>query len=117
MNFILTTCGLSILTNYLKNYGIFPQKVYEYSNLQESEINDKEFLNIPKVIKKDLKMVDFTRYSNRQRKKLKIGGIVGEMIIEGLTFQTYQLLKYGEISGVGKLNSFGLGKIELEDIK
>jgi len=77
----------------------------------------QEIESFPKVIKKDLKMVDFTRYSNRQRKKLKIGGIVGEMIIEGLTFQTYQLLKYGEISGVGKLNSFGLGKIELEDIK
>jgi len=32
MNFILTSCGLSLLTNYLKNFNIFPAEVYKYSN-------------------------------------------------------------------------------------
>ena len=78
---------------------------------------DEKIESFPKILKKDLMMVDFTRYSNRQKKKLKIGGIVGEMIVDDLTPQTYKLLKYGEISGVGKLNTFGLGKIEVEDVK
>jgi CRISPR-associated endoribonuclease Cas6 len=70
----------------------------------------------PDVISKDLRFIDFSRYSNRQRKRLKIGGIVGEMTLSNLTPQTYNLLRYGEITGVGKLNSFGLGKIEMETL-
>ena len=42
MNLILTSCGLSLLTNYLKKFNIFPNEVYKYSNCDESEI-DKEF--------------------------------------------------------------------------
>ena len=43
-NFILTSCGLSILTNYLRdNYKIFPNVVYKYANLKKEEI-DKDFL-------------------------------------------------------------------------
>ncbi|NPA27932.1 MAG: CRISPR system precrRNA processing endoribonuclease RAMP protein Cas6 [Epsilonproteobacteria bacterium] len=71
----------------------------------------------PTVAMKNLNFIDFSRYSNRQKKKLKIGGIIGEMVINNLTPQTYNLLRYGEISGVGKLNSFGLGKIELENLE
>ena len=43
MNFILTSCGLSMLTNYLKKFDIFPGEVYKYSNADTSEI-DNEFL-------------------------------------------------------------------------
>ena len=43
MNFILTSCGLSMLTNYLKKFDIFPGEVYKYSNADKSEI-DNEFL-------------------------------------------------------------------------
>nr|WP_255531416.1 CRISPR system precrRNA processing endoribonuclease RAMP protein Cas6 [Nitratiruptor sp. YY09-18] len=71
----------------------------------------------PKVVKKDLKFMDFSRYSNRQKTKMKVGGIVGEIVVDGLDKQTYELLKYGEIVGVGKLGSFGLGKIEVEDLR
>ncbi len=72
--------------------------------------------SFPKVVMKKLEFRDFTRYSNRQRTKMKVGGIVGEMIVSDLSPQSYELLKYGEVSGVGKLNTFGLGKIEVEDI-
>ena len=71
----------------------------------------------PKVSQKALSMVDFTRYSNRQKTKMKIGGIVGEMVVEDLAPQTYELLKFGEIVGVGKLGTFGLGKIVVEDLE
>ena len=43
-NFILTSCGLSILTNYLRDkYKIYPNEVYQYANLKKEDI-DKEFL-------------------------------------------------------------------------
>jgi len=81
------------------------------------ENEQKEHIEqFPTVVMKDLKFLDLTRYSNRQKTKMKIGGIIGEMIINNLTPQTYNLLKYGEITGVGKLNSFGLGKIEIENL-
>jgi putative CRISPR-associated protein (TIGR02619 family) len=41
MKFILTSTGLSLLTNYLKNYKIFPNEIYKYSN--QKELNE-EFL-------------------------------------------------------------------------
>jgi len=66
-----------------------------------------------KIAMKDLKFVDFARYSNRQKTKMKLGGIVGELLLSDLTPQTYELLKFGEIVGVGKLGTFGLGKIEV----
>jgi len=78
---------------------------------------DEKIEEFPVVVDRSLRFVDFTRYSKRQKSKMKIGGIIGEIVVDGLTPQTYELLKYGEISGVGKLNSFGLGKIEVEDIK
>jgi hypothetical protein len=71
----------------------------------------------PKIIDRDLVFKDFSRYSNRQNRRLKIGGVVGEMRLSDITLETYNLLKYGEITGVGKLNSFGLGKIEIEDLR
>jgi hypothetical protein len=59
---------------------------------------------------------DLTRYSTRNKGKLKIGGMVGEMTIEGIDEHSYRLLKLGEIIGVGKQTVFGLGKIELDII-
>ncbi|WP_457608166.1 CRISPR system precrRNA processing endoribonuclease RAMP protein Cas6 [Nitratifractor sp.] len=58
---------------------------------------------------------DLTRYSGRQRGHLKIGGLLGELRIEGLEPQEYRLLRLGELVGVGKQTVFGLGKIEVED--
>jgi putative CRISPR-associated protein (TIGR02619 family) len=45
LNFILTSCGLSLLTNYLKKMDIDTKSVYKYSNNSENEI-DKEFKKI-----------------------------------------------------------------------
>jgi len=50
MNFILTSCGLSLLTNYLKNFNIFPNEVYKYSNYDESEIDNEFKLKVNKAL-------------------------------------------------------------------
>jgi len=59
---------------------------------------------------------DLTRYSSRQKGKLQIGGMVGEMTIEGIDDKSYRLLKIGEIIGVGKQTVFGLGRIQVDTI-
>lgn len=59
---------------------------------------------------------DFTRWSNRQKTKMLFGGLLGEMEIEELDKDGYNLLKMGEIVGVGKGGSFGMGKIKVEEI-
>jgi len=43
-------------------------------------------------------------------------GILGEMVITGIDKRSYQLLKLGELVGVGKQTVFGLGRIEIEDL-
>ena len=58
---------------------------------------------------------DLTRYSGRQKGRLKIGGMLGEMTLAGVDTESYRMLKLGELIGVGKQTVFGLGKIEVVD--
>jgi len=51
MNFILTSCGLSLLINYLKKFNIFLSEVYKYSTCNESEIGDEFKLKVNKALK------------------------------------------------------------------
>ena len=57
------------------------------------------------------------RKSNRQKVKMNMDGIMGEIAIIGIDKESYRLLKIGEIIGVGKQCVFGLGKIEIVDIR
>ncbi len=56
---------------------------------------------------------ELTRYSNRQKTKMQLGGIMGVIKYENLDEKSFKLLKLGEILGVGKQTVFGLGKIEV----
>jgi hypothetical protein len=57
---------------------------------------------------------DWERYSNRQGRKMTLGGFVGEMEIEGDLAPLVPLLRTAEILHVGKGATFGLGRIEIE---
>jgi CRISPR/Cas system endoribonuclease Cas6 (RAMP superfamily) len=59
---------------------------------------------------------DLTRYSTRNKGTLQVGGMIGEMIVEGIDDRSYGLLKLGEIIGAGKQTVFGLGKIQVDII-
>jgi len=67
------------------------------------------------VVKKELTFLELQRYSNRQKTKMNFGGLAGEMIIKDLDKESFKLLKLGELIGVGKQTSFGLGKIKIEE--
>jgi len=58
---------------------------------------------------------DLSRYSNRQRGKLKIGGLLGYIELKNIDIESFKLLKLAELIGVGKQTTFGLGKVQLLD--
>lgn len=41
---------------------------------------------------------------------------MGKVTMSGLNKESYEVLKVGELLGVGKQTVFGLGKIKVEDI-
>jgi hypothetical protein len=58
--------------------------------------------------------VDLSRYSTRQKTRLRIGGAVGTLTYEGDEIAAFSpLLAFGEWMGVGKLTSMGFGRIEV----
>jgi len=61
------------------------------------------------------RFLDLSRYSRRQERKLKIGGIVGEIGYSDVDERSRALLRLGELIGAGKQTSFGLGKITIEE--
>lgn len=65
------------------------------------------------IIEKELKFVELTRQSNRQKTTMNMGGIMGEIKIKNLSKECYEVLKVGELIGVGKQTVFGLGKIKV----
>ena len=87
-----------------------------YQQLTNQESSKIQFEQNYKIEKKDIKWKQLTRYSNRQRAKMNIDGLMGDIIIKNLDKQSYELLKLGEIIGAGKQTVMGLGKIKVEDI-
>jgi len=65
---------------------------------------------------KALQYKSLVRNSNRQKQKMNMDGIVGEIAVLGLDKRSYELLKLGEVIGVGKQTVMGLGRIEVEDL-
>ena len=66
------------------------------------------------VLAKELRWQDWTRYSNRQKVKMKMGGVIGEMELDLLDLaEWWKLLWYGQWLHVGKQTSMGLGQYRL----
>lgn len=58
----------------------------------------------------DLHFLELSRFSNRQKSAMNLGGLIGKMKIVGLNKECYKILRLGEILGAGKQTAFGLGK-------
>lgn len=67
-------------------------------------------------VSKDISFKDLSRFSSVQDTSMKLGGMIGRIEVKKLDKQSYELLKQGEILGVGKETSFGLGKIKVRVI-
>jgi hypothetical protein len=60
-----------------------------------------------------LQWKDLKRFSNRQKKKVPMGGLVGEIVIQDLDPWLYSWLRAAELLHVGKGAAMGLGRIEI----
>ncbi len=67
-----------------------------------------------RVADEDLHWHDWQRYSNRQRTKMRLGGFVGEVTLEGPLAPFHSLLRAAELVHVGKGATFGLGRVVVE---
>ena len=65
------------------------------------------------VERSELRWLDLHRYSNRQRRRHALGGLVGEMRLRGDLAPLRKLLQGIEIFHVGKGTTFGLGRLEV----
>lgn len=66
-----------------------------------------------RIAASDLHWFDCQRYSNRQGRKIDIGGLLGSLELEGDLAPLAPLLRTAELVHVGKGATFGLGKLEV----
>ncbi len=86
---------------------------HRYQRLKNSPITKLPFEPKYEVSFENFSFLEFDRFSNRQKSKMKLGGLVGVMELKDMDEESYKLLKLGELIGVGKQVSFGFGKIEV----
>ena len=67
------------------------------------------------IAQRNLHWSDWQRYSNRQHSKVKMGGFVGDLLLEGELEPFMELLSYIEVLHFGKGTVFGLGKITVNN--
>ncbi len=99
------------------------QAIQERFRLLQNEYGICSLENMPifrlpplEMEQKTLKWVSWNRYSYIQGKKLSMGGFVGHMTFRPANEQVIIWLSIGEIIGVGLGTSFGLGRIEYENL-
>lgn len=66
-----------------------------------------------KTINSNLKWYNWDRFSTRQKQRMKLGGLLGNVAYQGNITPFLQLLRLGEYLHVGKSTSFGLGRYEI----
>jgi hypothetical protein len=66
------------------------------------------------ITQRNLTWHDYNRYSNRHQMKMKLGGVIGDIMLDGELTPFCDLLQFAEVLHVGKGATFGLGKIEIE---
>lgn len=63
----------------------------------------------------DLRWKDWERWSQRQQSAMKLGGLMGSLVLEGDLAPFAPLLRVAEVVHVGKGATFGLGKVVLKE--
>ena len=66
-----------------------------------------------RVVRNQTRWHDWSRYSGRQKRRVKMGGVVGSMTYEGDIREFLPLLVLGSWVNLGKGTSLGLGRYEL----
>lgn len=88
-------------------YSIYQRKL---AILGQNRVKMPQFAG--EITHKHLRFMELYRKSINHN-KMRIGGIVGEIYVKNLDESSFAMLKLGELLGVGKQCSFGLGKIRI----
>ncbi|MDQ0157387.1 CRISPR system precrRNA processing endoribonuclease RAMP protein Cas6 [Robertmurraya andreesenii] len=90
--------------------------LYYHHKQQQLDIDFKELFKKAekvKLVHSDVSWYDWERYSNRQKERMKLGGIVGKATYEGDLEPFIPWLQLAEWTHIGKNTTFGLGKIRV----
>ncbi len=68
------------------------------------------------VTRRNLRWWDWERYSNRQQRRMQLGGMVGKMKLTGDLALFWPLLCFGQYIHVGKNTTFGMGNYTLQSL-
>jgi len=66
-----------------------------------------------RVVRNQTRWHDWSRYSGRQKRQVKMGGVVGRMSYEGDIGEFLPLLVLGSRVNLGKGTSLGLGSLRI----
>lgn len=124
---------IDFVTPYrLKKEGKFVSR-FEYEDLMRSiarrmkiltalfgdyEVNEEQIeINEPDTMEKHLAWRDLSYYSSRQRRQIKLGGVIGVMEFQGeFAAQERAMIEAAELFNIGKNISFGLGAISITNL-
>ncbi|KPA13720.1 CRISPR-associated protein Cas6 domain containing protein [Candidatus Magnetomorum sp. HK-1] len=70
-----------------------------------------------KMIDNNLKWYNWSRYSERQDRKMKMGGLIGSVIYEGNLEEFIPFIQFCSKVHIGKQTTFGLGKIRWQKME
>lgn len=106
---------------YIRSDQIVLEDIVTSIYQRQMKLLGREFKKFPylicgDIVSKELHFKELSRYSNRQKTEMKLGGIIGHIMIKNLNPETYNILKVGELIGVGKSTVFGLGKIKVNGL-
>ncbi len=88
---------------------------HDHKDLQLDYKSNIEKAESVKIISKKLYWEDWERYSARQKSSMKMGGVVGDMVIDLNAYpQLWELLWLGQYTHAGKASSMGLGEFTLQ---
>jgi CRISPR/Cas system endoribonuclease Cas6 (RAMP superfamily) len=99
--------------NRLKPETILRSIHHRYHKLQNIPITKIAYTPEYKIKDSLFSFVELRRYSNRQKKGMNFGGVMGYIDFEYIDEKSFYLLKVGELIGVGKQVTFGLGNIQI----
>jgi CRISPR-associated endoribonuclease Cas6 len=90
--------------------------LYYHHDEQQLDIDFKELFKKAeevKLVQSAVEWYDWERYSNRQKERMKLGGIIGRATYEGDLEPFIPWLQLAEWTHIGKNTTFGLGKIKV----
>lgn len=117
-----TPCRIKELGKYISEVDLesflisIQRRMMVLTELYGQEKYVYEDLSVPKNEVYNQKWKELDYYSSRQKEKLKLGGVIGEIIInENPDEVVQQLIEAAQLFNVGKNVSFGLGRIHYKE--